>query len=100
MLFRNAVKPGTLILRFSTIDSICRRFRTYEKYLNTNVVGLTVKEARGVIARSMFEVGLVERKEDDKDESDIIYYQDPASGDIGIRVCRWISGRVRKLRLN
>jgi len=58
---------------------------------------LTVKEARAVIARSMFEVGLVEHEDGSKDESDIIYYQDPAAGDVrdqGMQMDLWVSKRT------
>jgi serine/threonine-protein kinase len=62
-----------------------------------NVVGLTVKEARQVIARSMFEVGLVDHEDGSKDESDVIYYQDPAAGDVrdqGMQIDLWASKKT------
>lgn len=97
VLFKgNAVKPGTLIPRFSTIDVVVGS-GPMRNISIPNVVGLTVKEARGVIARSMFEVGLVEHEDGSKDESDIIYYQDPASGDVrdqGMQMDLWASKKT------
>lgn len=97
VLFKgNAVKPGTLIPRFSTIDVVVGS-GPMRNISIPNVVGLTVKEARGVIARSMFEVGLVEHEDGSKDESDIIYYQDPASGDVrdqGMQIDLWASKKT------
>ena len=50
----------------------------------------------------MFEVGLVEHEDGSKDESDIIYYQDPASGDVrdqGMQIDLWASKKTpAKLR--
>jgi len=97
MLFKgNAVKPGTLIPRFSTIDVVVGS-GPMRNISIPNVVGLTVKEARAVIARSLFEVGLVDHEDGGKDESDIIYYQDPASGDVrdqGMQMDLWASKKT------
>ncbi|WP_326982205.1 PASTA domain-containing protein [Chryseobacterium sp. MYb264] len=97
MLFKgNAVKPGTLIPRFSTIDVVVGS-GPMRNISVPNVVGLTVKEARAVIARSLFEVGLVEHEDGSKDESDIIYYQDPAAGDVrdqGMQMDLWASKKT------
>ncbi|MEN4761871.1 PASTA domain-containing protein [Chryseobacterium sp. C39-AII1] len=97
MLFKgNAVKPGTLIPRFSTIDVVVGS-GPMRNISIPNVVGLTVKEARTVIARSLFEVGLVDHEDGGKDESDIIYYQDPASGDVrdqGMQMDLWASKKT------
>jgi serine/threonine-protein kinase len=47
----------------------------------------------------MFEVGLIEFEDGGKDESDIIYYQDPASGDVrdqGMQIDLWASKKTRQ----
>ncbi|WP_292010061.1 PASTA domain-containing protein [Chryseobacterium sp.] len=92
----NAVKPRTKLPRFSIVDVVIGS-GPMRNISIPNVVGLTVKEARAVIARSMFEVGLVEHEDGGKDESDIIYYQDPASGDVrdqGMQMDLWASKRT------
>lgn len=92
----NAVNPGTRLPRFSTIDVVVGS-GPMRNISIPNVVGLTVKEARAVIARSMFEVGLVDHEDGGKDESDIIYYQDPASGDVrdqGMQIDLWASKKT------
>ncbi|KMQ67627.1 serine/threonine protein kinase [Chryseobacterium sp. FH2] len=97
MLFKgNAIKPGTLIPRFSTVDVVVGS-GPMRNISIPNVVGLTVKEARAVIARSLFEVGLVDHEDGSKDESDIVYYQDPASGDVrdqGMQMDLWASKKT------
>lgn len=97
VLFKgNAINAGTLIPRFSTVDVVVGS-GPMRNISIPNVVGLTVKEARVVITRSMFEVGLVEHDDGSKDESDIIYYQDPASGDVrdqGMQIDLWASKKT------
>jgi serine/threonine-protein kinase len=97
ILFKgNPVKPGSLIPRFSTIDVVVGS-GPMRNISIPNVVGFTVKDARAVIARSMFEVGLVEHEDGGKDESDIIYYQDPAAGDVrdqGMQIDLWASKKT------
>ncbi len=59
-----------------------------------------MKEAKAVIARNLFEVGIVDHEDGGKDESDIVYYQDPAAGDArdqGMQIDLWAS---KKHRLN
>jgi serine/threonine-protein kinase len=92
----NAVNPGTRLPRFSIIDVVVGS-GPMRNISIPNVVGLTVKEARAVITKSMFEVGLVEHEDGSKDESDIIYYQDPASGDVrdqGMQIDLWASKKT------
>lgn len=92
----NEVKPKTKLARFSIVDVVIGS-GPMRNIAIPNVVGLTVKEARQVIAKSMFEVGLVEHEDGSKDESDIIYYQDPASGDIrdqGMQMDLWASKKT------
>ncbi|WP_345990678.1 PASTA domain-containing protein [Chryseobacterium sp. Chry.R1] len=97
ILFKgNPMKPGSLIPRFSTIDVVVGS-GPMRNISIPNVVGLTVKEARALITRSMFEVGLVEHEDGGKDESDIIYYQDPAAGDVrdqGMQMDLWASKKT------
>jgi len=92
----NAVNPGARLPRFSVIDVVLGS-GPMRNISIPSVVGLSVKEARVVIAKSMFEVGLVEHEDGSKDESDIIYYQDPASGDVrdqGMQIDLWASKRT------
>ncbi|MDQ0066124.1 PASTA domain-containing protein [Chryseobacterium lathyri] len=92
----NAVNPGSRLPRFSVIDVVVGS-GPMRNISIPSVVGLSVKEAKAVIAKSLFEVGLVEHEDGSKDESDIIYYQDPASGDVrdqGMQIDLWASKRT------
>ncbi|MFC3160706.1 serine/threonine protein kinase [Chryseobacterium arachidis] len=92
----NEVKPKTKLARFSIVDVVIGS-GPMRNIAIPNVVGLTVKEARQVIAKSMFEVGLVDHEDGSKDESDVIYYQDPAPGDVrdqGMQIDLWASKRT------
>nr|WP_314496654.1 PASTA domain-containing protein [uncultured Chryseobacterium sp.] len=97
ILFKgNAVQPGTKIPRFSVIDVVVGT-GPMRNITIPNVVGLTVKEARAYIARNLFEVGIVEHEDGGKDESDIVYYQDPAAGDArdqGMQIDLWASKKT------
>jgi beta-lactam-binding protein with PASTA domain len=97
MLYKGAeVKPKTKLARFSVVDVVIGS-GPMRNISIPNVVGLTVKEARVLIARSMFEVGLVEHEDGSKDESDVIYYQDPAAGDVrdqGMQIDLWASKKT------
>lgn len=92
----NAVNPGSRLPRFSVIDVVVGS-GPMRNISIPNVVGLSVKEAKAVITKSMFEVGLVEYEDGGKDDSDIIYYQDPAAGDVrdqGMQIDLWASKRT------
>lgn len=92
----NAVNPGSRLPRFSVIDVVLGS-GPMRNISIPSVVGLSVKEAKAVISKSMFEVGLVEHEDGSKDESDIIYYQDPAAGDVrdqGMQIDLWASKRT------
>lgn len=97
MLYNGAtLKPGALLPRFSTIDVVIgagpRRNITVP-----NLVGLTVQEAKLMIAQNLFEVGLIEHEDGGKDESDIVYYQDPAPMDVrdqGMQIDIWASKKT------
>lgn len=90
------LKPGALVPRFSVIDLV---IGTGPKRNVTvpNLVGLTVQEAKAVIANNLFEVGLVEHEDGGKDDADIVYYQDPESGslrDQGMQIDIWASKKT------
>lgn len=97
MLYNGAsLKPGSLLPRFSTIDVVIgsgpRRNITVP-----NLVGLSVQEAKAIIAQNLFEIGLVEHDDDGNDDSDIVYYQDPASYDVrdqGMQIDIWASKKT------
>ncbi len=90
------LKPGALLPRFSTIDVVIgagpRRDITVP-----NVVGLTVQEAKAIIRQNLFEIGLVEFEDGAGEESDIVYYQDPAGQDLrdqGMQIDLWASKKT------
>ncbi|MDO5616261.1 MAG: PASTA domain-containing protein, partial [Cruoricaptor ignavus] len=92
----NVLKPGTLLPRFSTIDLV---IGTGPKRNVTvpNLVGLTVQEAKAIIANNLFEVGLVDYEDGGQDDSDIVYYQDPEGGalrDQGMQIDLWASKKT------
>ena len=92
----NTLKPGTLLKRFSTIDLVVGS-GPMRNIAVPNVVGMTVAQAKAVIANNMFEVGLIEHENGGKDETDIIYYQDPAGGDLrdqGMQIDLWASKKT------
>ncbi|MBW7676097.1 PASTA domain-containing protein [Chryseobacterium chendengshani] len=97
VLFKgNTIKPGSLIPRFSIIDVVIGS-GPMRNITIPNVVGLTVKEAKAYIARNLFEVGVVEHEDGSSDESDIVYYQDPAAGDArdqGMQIDLWASKKT------
>ncbi len=97
MLYNGStLKPGALLPRFSIIDLVIgagpRRNITVP-----NLVGLTVQEAKLIITQNLFEVGLVEHDDGGGDESDIVYYQDPAAFDVrdqGMQIDIWASKKT------
>jgi len=97
ILFKgNEVKPKTKLARFSVVDVVIGS-GPMRNISIPNVVGLTVKEAKALIARNMFEIGIVDHEDGGKDESDVIYYQDPASGDVrdqGMQIDLWASKKT------
>lgn len=97
ILFKgNTIKPGTKIPRFSVIDVVIGSGPMRNIGI-PNVVGLTVKEAKVVIARNLFEVGVIDFEDGGRDENDIVYYQDPASGDLrdqGMQIDLWASKKT------
>ena len=108
MMYNGAViKPGAKVPMFSTIDLV---IGTGPKRNVTvpNLVGMTVAQAKVVIAQNLFEVGIVDYQDGGKSDNDIIYYQDPEAGairDQGMQIDLWASkktpaemqGKIREL---
>lgn len=92
----SVIKPGTLLARFSTLDIVIGSGP--KRNINIpNLVGLTVQEAKAIIAQNLFEVGLVEHDDGGNDDADIVYYQDPASFDVrdqGMQIDIWASKKT------
>lgn len=97
MMYNGAVlKPGALLPRFSTIDLVIGA-GPRRNISVPNLVGLTVQEAKLIIAQNLFEVGLVEYEDGGADESDIVYYQDPEAFDVrdqGMQIDIWASKKT------
>lgn len=97
MIYNGAsLKPGALLPRFSSIDLVIGA-GPRRNISVPNVVGLTVQEARLIIKQNLFEIGLVEHEDNGNDESDIVYYQDPASMDVrdqGMQIDIWASKKT------
>lgn len=90
------IKPGALLPRFSAIDLVIGS-GPKRNVTVPNLVGLTVQEAKAVIAQNLFEVGLVEFEDGGSSESDIVYYQDPEGGairDQGMQIDLWASKKT------
>ena len=90
------LKPGSLLPRFSTIDLVIGA-GPKRNITVPNLVGLTVQEAKAIIKQNLFEVGLVESEDGKQDESDIVYYQDPAPFDVrdqGMQIDIWSSKKT------
>lgn len=97
MMYNGAnLKPGALLPRFTTIDLVIGA-GPRRNISVPNLVGLTVQEAKLIIAQNLFEVGLVEYEDGGGDESDIVYYQDPAAMDVrdqGMQIDIWASKKT------
>ena len=97
MLYNGStLKPGALLPRFSTIDLVIGA-GPKRNISVPNLVGLTVQQAKAIIAQNLFEVGLVEYEDGGSDESDIVYYQDPVSFDVrdqGMQIDIWASKKT------
>ena len=91
-----SVKPGTQIPRFSAVDLVIGSGPLRNVPI-PNVVGRTVQEAKKIIAQALFEVGIIEHEDGGKDDSDIVYYQDPEFGatrDQGMQIDLWASKKT------
>lgn len=97
MMYNGAtLKPGALLPRFTTIDLVIGS-GPQRNISVPNLVGLTVQEAKAVISQNLFEIGLVEFEDGNGDESDIVYYQDPAAFDVrdqGMQIDIWASKKT------
>lgn len=90
------LKPGTLLPRFSTIGIVIGA-GPKRNISVPNLVGLTVQQAKAIIAQNLFEVGLVEHEDGGTDDSDIVYFQDPAPFDVrdqGMQIDLWASKKT------
>lgn len=94
MLYNGSeLKPGAQLPRFTSIDLVIGA-GPKRNIAIPNVVGLTVAEARAIIGNNLFEIGLVEHEDGKGDPNDIVYYQDPAGGELrdqGMQVDLWAS---------
>lgn len=91
-----SIKPGTLLPKFSVVDLVIGSGPLRNVSI-PNVVGRTVQEAKKIIAQALFEVGIVDHEDGGKDESDIVYYQDPEFGslrDQGMQIDLWASKKT------
>lgn len=92
----NVVKPGAKVPMFSTIDMVIGS-GPLRNVIVPNLVGRTVAEAKAIIAHYYFETGLIEYEGGSKNDSDIVYYQDPVSGstrDQGMQIDLWASKKT------
>ncbi|MBS1548408.1 MAG: PASTA domain-containing protein [Bacteroidetes bacterium] len=90
------LKPGTLLPRFASIDLVIGA-GPKRNIPVPNVVGLTIAEAKAIIKQNLFEIGLIEYEDGRKDESDIVYYQDPgamSTRDQGMQIDLWASKKT------
>lgn len=97
MMFNGrTIKPGEKVPMFSTLDLVIGS-GPMRNVVIPNLVGRTVAEAKAIIAQNYFEVGLVEHEDGQNNDSDIIYYQDPASGSVrdqGMQIDLWASKKT------
>lgn len=87
------IKPGTQVPRFSVLDVVIGTGPKRNVPV-PNVVGMTVGEARKMIASYLFEVGLVTFEDGTGSDSEIVYYQDPAVNELrdqGMQIDIWAS---------
>lgn len=92
----NTLKPGTILPRFTTIDLVIGS-GPMRNIPVPSLVGLTVAEAKAIITNNLFEVGLVEHEDGKKEETDIVYYQDPSVGELrdqGMQIDLWASKKT------
>lgn len=96
MLNGATLKPGSLLPRFSAVDLVIGT-GPKRNISVPNLVGLTVQQAKAIIAQNLFEIGLVEHEDAGRDESDIVYFQDPAPFDVrdqGMQIDLWASKKT------
>ena len=96
MLNGKELKPGTQLPRFTSIDVVIGT-GPRRNIPVPNLVGLTVAQAKAIIAQNLFELGIVEYEDGKGNESDIVYYQDPATNDLrdqGMQIDLWASKKT------
>ena len=102
MLFEGReVRPGTLLPKFSVVDLVIGS-GPMRNIAVPNLVGLSVREAREIIKKYYFEIGLIEFAEGE-DEEAIVYYQDPDRGafrDQGMQIDIWASRKTPAEMMN
>ena len=102
MLFEGReVRPGTLLPKFSVVDLVIGS-GPMRNIAVPNLVGLSVREAREIIRKHRFEIGLI-KFDDGEDEEAIIYYQDPDRGafrDQGMQIDIWASRKTPAEMMN
>ena len=102
MLFEGReVRPGTLLPKFSVVDLVIGS-GPIRNIAVPNLVGLSVREAREIIRKHRFEIGLI-KFDDGEDEEAIIYYQDPDRGafrDQGMQIDIWASRKTPAEMMN
>lgn len=87
------IKPGTLLPKFTVLDVVIGTGPKRNLTIPT-LTGMSVQQAREYITQNYFEIGLIDFEDGKKNESDIIYYQDPAPGairDQGMQIDLWAS---------
>ncbi len=90
------IKPGTKLPRFASLDLVIGT-GPKRNVAVPNLVGLTVQEAKAIITNNLFEIGLIEFDDEARDQSDIVYYQDPQGGairDQGMQIDLWASKKI------
>lgn len=97
MMYNGAeIKPGAKVPMFSTIDLVIGTGPKRNVSV-PNLVGMTVSQAKILIAQNLFEVGVVEHQDGGNDDNDIVYYQDPELGairDQGMQIDLWASKKT------
>ena len=99
MLNGSVLKPEAKVPRFSVIDVVIGT-GPKRNVAVSNLVGLTLQEAKAVIANNLFELGVIEDESGNtaiKDESMIVFYQDPEGGalrDQGMQIDLWVSKKA------
>ncbi|RRQ46805.1 PASTA domain-containing protein [Chryseobacterium sp. SC28] len=92
----SSIKPGTLLPKFSSVDLVIGS-GPLRNVSVPNLVGRTVQEAKQIVAQALFEVGIVDYEDGGRDDSDIVYYQDPEAGalrDQGMQIDLWASKKT------
>lgn len=96
MLNGTVIKPGTMLPRFTKLDVVIGS-GPLRNIVVPNVVGMTVGEAKAVIARALFEVGVIDYEEGTGGDEEYVYYQDPAGSavrDQGMQIDLWASKKI------